>query len=129
MLRGKISTNSTDLFNALTPFLKQEISLASLELLVIDLPQFAAFHSALGTRKSRLALLVKWTDKSGHCGYGECACRPDPFFFSEFIEAAELAIEHFLFPAIKHCKNYGQVLEQMKKIRGWNFAKTAVEAA
>jgi len=110
-------------------FLNQPVSLKQLDLIEIDLPQVGEFQSAIGIRKSRKALIIKWTDRDDFFGFGECACRPDPFYSPEFLEAAKLAVEHFLFPAINGAEQYSDVATRMEKIRGWNFAKAAVEAA
>ena len=111
------------------PFLAKSISLQQLDLIIIDLPQKTAFQSGIGWRKSRQALLVKWTDTAGNVGYGECSCRPDPYYSAEFMEAAILLIEHFVFPQLKKKQTYGEVLNILKKIRGWEFTKAAVEFA
>jgi len=109
--------------------LNQTISLSELELRVVDLPQISTFKSAIGVRKSRRAMLIKWTDKDGYFGYGECSCRPDPYYSSEFLEAAILLVQNFLFPAIKNASTYGEFLEAMKVVRGWPFTKAALEFA
>lgn len=119
----------TNYFNSLSPFLSKSISLQQLDLIVIDLPQKIVFQSGIGIRKSRQALLVKWTDLDGNIGYGECSCRPDPYYSAEFMEAAILLIQHFVFPQLKKEQTYGEVLAILKKIRGWQFTKAAVEFA
>lgn len=62
-------------------------------------------------------------------GYGECACRPDPFYSSEFLEAVVPLIQNFIFPFLKKEMTLGEVRDAMKKVRGWPFAKAAVEGA
>lgn len=113
----------------LDQFLNQEISLKKLELYTIDLPQLMTFKSAIGVRKSRRAMIVKWVDKDGDFGYGECSCRPDPFYSSEFLEGSILMVKDFLFERVKKAKTYGEFLEALKKIRGWSFTKAALEFA
>ncbi|MCG8329267.1 MAG: o-succinylbenzoate synthase [Chitinophagales bacterium] len=110
-------------------FFHLPISLSKLELLLIDLPQKSSFRSAIGIRKSRQALIVRWTNKDGLQGYGECSCRPDPFYSAEFLEGVALVIQRFLFPLIKEAKNYGEVINNMSKVRGWPFAKASIEFA
>jgi O-succinylbenzoate synthase len=109
--------------------LEQEISIDQLELIVIDLPQKGSFKSAIGIRKSRKAMLVKWTDKDGAIGYGECSCRPDPFYSSEFLKGALQLAEQFIWPVAKAAGNYQALLDGLQKIRGWQFTKAAVEFA
>lgn len=109
--------------------LNQKISIDQLELIVIDLPQKGSFKSAIGIRKSRRAMLVKWTDKDGDTGYGECSCRPDPFYSSEFLKAALELTKDFIWPVAKAAESYQNLLDGLKKIRGWQFTKAAVEFA
>ena len=107
----------------------QQITLHSLELLSLDLPQKNVFKSGIGVRKSKETLIVKWTDVEGRVGYGECSCRPDPYYSAEFLASAKLLIEQFIVPQLKASQTYNDVLSILKKIRGWNFTKSAVESA
>ena len=106
-----------------------QISLQKLELFSLDLPQKSVFKSGIGIRKSKETLIVKWTDAEGRVGYGECSCRPDPYYSAEFLASAKLLIQHFIVPHLKASQSYNDVLLIMKKIRGWNFTKSAVESA
>lgn len=110
-------------------FLNTPISLAKLNLVVIELPQIKPFRSAIGIRNSRKALIVKWHTNDGIVGYGECSCRPDPFYSHEFIDGAIKVIEEFIFPLLKSATTYYKVLSALSKIRGWNFTKAAIEFA
>ena len=82
-------------------FLSTNISLSRLELIVIDVPQKETFVSAIGERTSRKALIVKWVKNNGIIGYGECSCRPDPFYSHEYVDGAVQVIKDFIFPKIK----------------------------
>ncbi len=110
-------------------FLNRGVSLEKLELVVVDLPQIKPFRSAIGVRTSRKALIIKWHTKEGSVGYGECSCRPDPFYSHEFVDGAIKVIQEFIFPLLKSATTYGQVLTALSKIRGWNFTKAAIEFA
>lgn len=46
-------------------FLNTPISLAKLNLVVVELPQIKPFRSAIGIRNSRKALIVKWHTNDG----------------------------------------------------------------
>ena len=105
------------------------ISLQNLRLLLLDLPQREQFVSGIGKRTSRKTLIVEWLDKNGHIGYGECSCRPDPYYSAEFLDGVVLMIQKFVVPQLKTSQTYGEILDILRKIRGWNFAKSAVEAA
>ena len=113
----------------LTTFLQKEISLAHLDLFILNIPRKEVFVSGIGKRVHKVALIVKWTDKAGNVGYGECSCRPDPYFSAEFAEGAKMTIEQFIAPHLKSTQTYGQVLEVLSRVRGWNFTKAAVEYA
>ena len=105
------------------------ISLKRIELFLIDLPQKSTFKSGIGVRKSKKTILVKWTDAEGRIGYGECSCRPDPYYSSEFIKASLLLIQKFIIPRLRPSQTYSEVLGILNGIRGWNFTKAAVESA
>jgi len=108
---------------------EQTISLQEIVLHKIDLPQRNSFTSGIGKRKSREALIIKWVDMEGRVGFGECACRPDPYYSAEYLNAAIDLIQKFIIPLLKPYQTYGEVLDILKRIRGWNFTKGAVEAA
>lgn len=110
-------------------FLRSKLSLDRIELIVAEVPQKSVFKSAIGERTSRIALIVKWIDRNGAIGYGECSCRPDPFYSHEFVSGATTVIEQFIFPLIQNADSYGDMLNAMHRIRGWNFTKAAIEFA
>ncbi len=110
-------------------FLEQVISLAYIELITIDLPQVTQFTSAIGVRNSRKTLIVKWVDEDGVIGYGECSCRPDPYYSAEFTDSAIEMIRQFVIPYLKSQQTFADVLGILKRIRGWNFTKGALEGA
>ena len=114
---------------ALNNFLDTPLSLQSLELQVVELPQKEVFRSAIGERKSRKALIIKWQDADGAVGYGECSCRPDPFYSHEFVAGAITVVRDYLHPLIKGINSYGELLSAMSRVRGWNFTRAAVEFA
>ena len=113
----------------LNQFLQNALKLSRLEVILVDIPQKESFTSAIGIRKSRRALIVKWIDHSGAIGYGECSCRPDPFYSHEFVDGAEQVIENFIFPLLEKVESYQGLLEQLGKIKGWSFTKAAIESA
>ena len=109
--------------------LQQTISLTQIELHILDLPQKSHFTSGIGIRTSRRTLIVKWLDAEGRIGYGECSCRPDPYYSAEYLDGAILLIQKFVVPHLKKEQTFQDVLDILKRIRGWNFTKAAVEAA
>lgn len=115
--------------DSLNSILEQPIQLSAIELCVLDLPQKTTFKSAIGVRTSREALIIKLYDDEGNVGYGECSCRPDPYYSHEFLDGSIQLIEKFIAPSLGSCRNYNQLVEMLGKIRGWNFTKAAVEFA
>ena len=110
-------------------FMQTQVSIKSLELITIDVPQKEVFKSAIGIRLSRKALIIKWTNKNDVVGWGECSCRPDPFYSHEFVHGAIEVIKEFIFPLIKQGGTYADILQAMEKVRGWHFTKAAIEFA
>lgn len=109
--------------------LNQTVSLSSLELFLIDLPQKSVFQSGIGIRKSKETLIVKWTDQEGRIGYGECSCRPDPYYSAEFLAASYQLIQRFIAPKLKTTQTFAEIRQILKQVRGWNFTKSAIESA
>lgn len=108
--------------------IEQTISLKEITLFRINLPQRSSFSSGIGTRNSREALIIKWTDLEGNIGYGECACRPDPYYSDEYLDAVIDLIQKFVFPLLQSKQTYAEILQILRRIRGWNFAKGAIES-
>ncbi len=107
-------------------FLDRPIRLASLELVEAAVPQVEVFRSAIGVRKERRALFVRWTDSDGTQGVGECSCRPDPFFNGEFLSASRTVIEDFVFPALPARGRIRDVVAVLSRVRNWSFTTAAV---
>ena len=106
-----------------------EVSLATLSLIELSIPQLA-FRSAIGERLNRRALLVRWTDRDGCWGLGECSCRPDPFFNGEFVDGAYDVIRDFVFPLLPARCSIADLASLLRRFRGWNFTvATVLEAA
>lgn len=115
--------------NSKQALFKQKLSFKSLHLIQLDLPQKQTFTSGIGVRKSREALIIIWEDQNGVKGYGECSCRPDPYYSDEFTAGALALINKFIAPFLKEQQTFGELVNLLNKIRGWNFTKAAVEAA
>ncbi|EDP96264.1 o-succinylbenzoate synthase [Kordia algicida OT-1] len=109
--------------------LKLPISYKNIRLIRLNLPQKEQFVSGIGVRNSRKALIIEWEDDNGTKGYGECSCRPDPYYSDEFIEGAIALVNQFIVPFLKQNQTFGDLLKLLDKIRGWNFTKAAVEMA
>lgn len=110
-------------------FFEQKISFKNLRLIRLNLPQKEQFVSGIGVRNSREALIIEWTDIKGVKGYGECSCRPDPYYSAEFIDGAIQMVQLFVIPFLSKEQTFGELIKLLDKIRGWNFTKAAVEMA
>ncbi|RMG62390.1 MAG: o-succinylbenzoate synthase [Bacteroidetes bacterium] len=110
-------------------WLTAPLGLRQLELYLVDVPQKSIFVSGIGARRSKETLLIKWEDPEGRIGWGECACRPDPYYSAEFLSAAVEMIRRFVVPQLRPQQTYGDLLAALGRVRGWPFAKAAVEAA
>lgn len=113
----------------LSEFLDTPISFKKFDIFVLEIPLKEVFQSGIGFRHFREAIIVKWTNQHGNVGYGEASCRPDCYYSHEYTDAAVMTIQRFIAPVLENCKTYGDFVAEMKKIRGWNFTKAAVEAA
>ena len=91
------------------------------------MPQKSTFRTAIGVRTVREALIVEIVSKDGLIGYGECSCRPDPFYSHEFVDGAAALIQKFIAPQLANGSSYQDLLNINGRIRGWHFAKSAVE--
>lgn len=107
-------------------FLQRRISLSHLELIIVDVPQIESFQSAIGTRHSRRALLLRWHDRDGNWGIGECSCRPDPYFSHEYLAGVATVVGDFLFERLKPEQTYAELLAELDRIRGWGVARAVV---
>ncbi|MEM6717706.1 MAG: o-succinylbenzoate synthase [Bacteroidota bacterium] len=105
------------------------ISFKNIRLIRLNLPQKEQFVSGIGVRNSREALLIEWEDIAGVKGYGECSCRPDPYYSDEFIDGAIALVNQFIVPFLVAEQTFGDLVQLLDKIRGWNFTKAAVEMA
>ncbi len=122
------STSST-IQEIVEEFRTHRLQPKSLEILELVVPQVEAFRSAIGVRRERRALYVRWTDVDGTTGYGECSCRPDPFFSGEFVDGAVLVLQDHLAPLLSNLSGeftLGALEVALRRVRGWPFTLAAV---
>lgn len=108
------------------PWQSIPLSLEKLTLEVVAMPLLERFRSAIGERRQRLALFVRWTDRDGCWGIGECSCRPDPYFNGEFLEGAVCVLRDHLFPRLAARGSVGELSRCVRSVRGWNFTVSAL---
>lgn len=124
-----VAKPNTSNMNNLQQIYQQSISFKAIRLIRLDLPQKEQFVSGIGVRNSREALIIEWEDLYGVKGYGECSCRPDPYYSDEFIDGAIVLVEQFVIPFLKEIQSFEALLSILSRIRGWNFTKAAIEMA
>ncbi len=106
--------------------LERPLTLERLELRLVVLPQVEPFRSAVGVRRERRALFVRWHDADGAWGIGECSCRPDPFFSGEFVAGAWRVLTDYAAPLLPRRGSLADAAAALARIRGWNFTTAAV---
>ena len=102
------------------------VDLARLEVLQLHLPQVEPFRSAIGTRLERQALFVRWENRRGEWGIGECSCRPDPFFSGEFVAGAQEVLRRYIAPLLPQECSLRELEQALHRVRGWPFTVSAV---
>lgn len=102
------------------------LPLSHLELIDLSIPRRYPFHSAVGTRTVKRALLVRWWCPDGSSGVGEFSGRADPFFSGEFLDGAVLMLQDHLAPLLSAAGTLDDLVAACSRIRGWPFATGAV---
>lgn len=90
------------------------------------------FRISSGTAHERRILLVELEDASGAVSWGECVAGEEPYFSSETVDTAWLALERWAVPRVLggtfvHPREVAPVLE--RGFRGHRMAKAALEMA
>jgi O-succinylbenzoate synthase len=102
----------------------------SVTLREIHMPLVHFFETSFGRVYSRCILLVS-VDADGARGWGECVAGEDPFYSSEWIEAAWPTIKHYLAPALLQngVQSGRECPALFARVRGHRMAKAALENA
>jgi o-succinylbenzoate synthase len=101
------------------------------EIIKIELPLAAPFRTGFGVISKREILFLRLFDKNGLVGIGESANMDIPFYEPEFNDASILLLKNYLIPMIvnKNIQSIADLSAVFQKIKGNNFAKTAIESA
>lgn len=102
----------------------------SAELIHTTLPLTHYFQTSFGRLTEKQTVLVKLIS-NGRVGYGEGSALNAPLYVPEYAGATYRVLKEFILPAILH-KNFNtpeEIVSAYAHIRGFNFAKTAVETA
>ena len=63
---------------------------------------------------------------SGVSGFGEAACRADPYYSHEYVDAALLTLRSFVFRELGSDGWCRELLRRTGRVRGWPFTRAAV---
>ncbi|WP_420637706.1 o-succinylbenzoate synthase [Candidatus Poriferisocius sp.] len=107
-----------------------DVKIRGIELRRVRLPFVAPFVASYETLYER-ELLVLRVDTEGAHGWGECLALGAPTYSSEFIDGAELVLEHFAIPGLfsRERLTPEQVGVVLADIAGHNTVKSALEMA
>lgn len=109
--------------------------LGSLELRRIALDLVTPFRTSFGTEVRRDILLLHVTADPGDGrtveGWGECVAMKEPLYSPEFVDAAQLVIERFMWPALIAAGDVeaANVAHLLAPIKGHAMSKAALEMA
>jgi o-succinylbenzoate synthase len=106
------------------------MKITRLELRLCRMPLVTFFETSFGRSYERSFLLVR-VEGEGHEGWGEAVAEANPYYSSETTETAWHIITQFLAPLLlaADVTDPRQVFPALKRVRGHNMAKAAVEMA
>lgn len=113
------------------PTVTAPVTVASVELLRIDLPLAMPFRSAGGVVATRDVLLVGVHTDSG-VGWAECVAPGEPTYTAEYVAGAEAVIADVLAPMLCAAVapiSADDVARELAGIHGHHMAKAALESA
>ncbi|NMA61668.1 MAG: o-succinylbenzoate synthase [Firmicutes bacterium] len=112
--------------------MEQAIWIERVELFEVEIPYKIPFSISGGTALKRKSLILRLTDLDGYQGYGESAPFEQPFYSSETIETAKVALVEYLIPKVVG-QGFASIEEFNRTlhggVRGNNFAKASLETA
>jgi len=109
------------------------MSLGVIELVRVAMPLVAPFRTSFGTEAARDVLLLR-VELDGAVGWSECTAGDDPYYSSEYVEAAADVLRRYLVPALRAAAEQaplhpGAVAPALARIKGHRMAKAALETA
>ncbi|MGK7942301.1 MAG: o-succinylbenzoate synthase [Crocosphaera sp.] len=102
----------------------------SAEIFVFELPFIKSYQTSYGEMKQKRSIIVKLST-SNLSGYGEASTLPFPFYLPEYTDTSFLVLKNLIIPQIlgKKINHPSQINQILSHIKGYNFAKTALETA
>ncbi|GBF82561.1 o-succinylbenzoate synthase [Aphanothece sacrum] len=100
------------------------------DIFLFELPLVKNYVTSFGNITKKRSILVKLYSE-GLVGYGEGSSLPFPFYLPEYADVSFLVLQDIIIPEIigKSFNHPQEIVESFRKIRGYSFAKTAVETA
>lgn len=100
------------------------------DIFLFELPLVKNYVTSFGNITKKRSVLVKLYSE-GLVGYGEGSTLPFPFYLPEYADVSFLVLQDIIIPEIigKSFNNPYELVESFSKIRGYSFAKTAIETA
>jgi O-succinylbenzoate synthase len=115
------------------------MTLGPVELVRVAMPLVAPFRTSFGTETSRDVLLLR-VELGGVTGWAECVAGDDPYYSSEYVEAAGDVLRRYLVPALRAASDPARgrgrgrmtpaaVGPALARVKGHRMAKAALESA
>jgi O-succinylbenzoate synthase len=109
------------------------MGLGPIELVRVAMPLVSPFRTSFGTEVARDVLLIR-LELDGATGWAECTAGDDPYYSSEYVEAAADVLGRYLVPALRVAAaraplHPGAVAPALARIKGHRMAKAALETA
>lgn len=107
------------------------MKIATVELIVIQMPLRSPFITHLGAVKDREGIIVKVTNSDGLSGFGEGVAFSTPWYTEETVTTSLHMLTDILIPILQnHSINHPtEVSELFQSVRRNNMAKAAIETA
>ncbi|MDJ0579575.1 o-succinylbenzoate synthase [Crocosphaera sp.] len=102
----------------------------SAELFLFELPFIKSYQTSYGEMNQKRSIIVKLSTYN-LSGYGEASTLPFPFYLPEYTDTSYIVLKDLILPQIlgKTINSPSEFHQFLSHIKGYNFAKTAVETA
>ncbi len=102
----------------------------SVEIFLFELPLINTYRTSFAEITQKRSILVKLST-SNLVGYGEGSTLPFPFYVPDYADSSFIVLKDFVVPEIvgKDINNPSQLCQLFSHIKGYSFAKTAIETA
>ncbi|MEA5509971.1 o-succinylbenzoate synthase [Crocosphaera sp. UHCC 0190] len=102
----------------------------SAEIFLFELPLIKTYRTSFAEISQKRSILAKLS-AAGMSGYGEGSTLPFPFYVPDYADTSFLVLKDFILPQIigKNIENPAEICQLFSHIKGYSFAKTAVETA